>query len=280
MTSAGEESDRVPRSFWGRIRHGGALALLMPAAVVVGIVRGLGAMPQQWVADHPQGPIRASWEALRRPPKSGRLQRLNLYRRTLASIPEPLYPAFALVFAGGIGWFSLLMVEAGVTDVPKGVAVAVVVFVALVGGGAGAGLYQLAVARRRRDLSAAVNRWTRPDRAFAVGLAVFCPTIAFAAVTALLVRYDALAVEGARATDPNLTRQAFGAYLWYLADAVPLLKIPETLHWTPALRFPTWPGGTLALLYKLALILPAVHLFTLALTHVWDAEAPHAKRPG
>ena len=111
---------------------------------------------------------------------------------------------------------------------------------------AGVGLYQLAINRTRKVLSAGAARWPLPDRAFACGLAIFVPTLAFAAVTSML--------------------------LWYLADAVPVLKVPETVNWAPALRFPTWEGGSLALLYKLVLILPAAHLLTYALARLWGAE--------
>ena len=49
--------------------------------------------------------------------------------------------------------------------------------------------------------------------------------------------------------------------------------MPATLNWTPALQFPTWQGGSLALLYKIFLILPAVHLVTFGLSLLASALA-------
>jgi hypothetical protein len=62
--------------------------------------------------------------------------------------------------------------------------------------------------------------------------------------------YAVVAASGADvlATDPTLS-----------ADAVPVVKIPETLGWKPAIELSV-SGGLIVLLFKLALILPMVQL--------------------
>ena len=169
-------------------------------------------------------------------------------------------------------------VEGVLIGSPRGLGLAITAVIILYGASAGVGLYRLAIKRTREAMFTKAERWPLPDRAFAWGLVFFVPTIAFAAVTTQLVQYDALTVEGAASRDPDLTSQAFAAYLWSLADAVPLLKIPETLNWEPPLRFPTWEGGSLALAYKLVLLVPAAQLLTFALTRLWGADTLQADR--
>ena len=73
--------------------------------------------------------------------------------------------------------------------------------------------------------------------------------------------------------EAKLPFTVFGTYLRSLAGAVPLLDIPATLEWKPGFKFGAWEGNLLVLLYKLALIVPLLQLFSLLLKRLF-AEAP------
>lgn len=49
-------------------------------------------------------------------------------------------------------------------------------------------------------------------------------------------------------------------YLWHFLDAVPVLKIPQTLNWDLTHRFVDVPSGVLLLAFKVLVILPVVRL--------------------
>jgi hypothetical protein len=107
-------------------------------------------------------------------------------------------------------------------------------------------------------------------------LAVLVLTEGFAAVSVLLGQQGALAVDPdvfyrPAASGPNASSGGSFAegvwilanfeevYLWSLFDAVPTLKIAETLDWSPAFDFDR-AGGALVLAYKVLVILPFITL--------------------
>lgn len=71
-------------------------------------------------------------------------------------------------------------------------------------------------------------------------------TEAFALYTAFDAHFDSVA--------------AIEYYLWHLADAIPVLKVPATLNWTPDLEFSSVGAGVRLLAYKILVILPVIKL--------------------
>ena len=68
------------------------------------------------------------------------------------------------------------------------------------------------------------------------------------------------------------TLETFG---WSLADAVPIVKIPDTLDWPPKLEYTTPTGHGAVLAYKILLVLPLVQLAAIALKRSFgEAGAP------
>jgi hypothetical protein len=130
----------------------------------------------------------------------------------------------------------------------------------------GAAAYALALRSSRRRVLGVVGGWTRGDLWFFGSLLVLLPSVAFASVSAMLVAAEVIDGKGAESTDATLAFKSFESYVWSLADAVPILKVPETLNWDPQLTFPTLAGGALVLAYKVVLVLPLAQLAALAIT--------------
>jgi hypothetical protein len=117
-------------------------------------------------------------------------------------------------------------------------------------------------------------------------VALFLLVEAFTAVTSLAVQEGEVAASGyfsglsdaarARAkergsgfsgstfllpTDADLYQEMERFYLWHLLDAVPTLKIPETLNWDkPAVELTDKRGGGLLLVFKILVVLPVIRL--------------------
>src|SRR5919204_2473795 len=115
-------------------------------------------------------------------------------------------------------------------------------------------------------------RWSFQDIVFASVFVIAIPAVFFAVVSALLVHSGHLGVKGIGTNDSALPWRTFERYEWSLADSIPLLKIPDTLHWNPKLRFPTMAGGSLVLLFKLLLVLPLAELIGTALSSAFGAD--------
>jgi hypothetical protein len=164
-------------------------------------------------------------------------------------------PALAVVFLYGT---DLLLSNGRVWLEVLGVA-------ALVAGGGLAALvlYLLAIGRTRERWATHVKGWSAKDLVWWGWVMFLAPTVAFAASAALLVHQRIMAVSGVPAHGPNLafkTFETFETFAWNLADTVPLLTIPETLHWKAQLQFTTTAGGALVLAYKLVFIFPLAQL--------------------
>lgn len=106
------------------------------------------------------------------------------------------------------------------------------------------------------------------------GLLLFVlPTVAFAAISGLLIHERMIGFKGVSANSSGLAYKTSETYLWQLADAVPVLKIPETLTWKPQLKFTTVTGGALVLCYKLLLIFQFAQLAAIMLARAFGDEA-------
>ncbi|HEX3732644.1 MAG TPA: hypothetical protein VHU91_06975, partial [Mycobacteriales bacterium] len=80
---------------------------------------------------------------------------------------------------------------------------------------------------------------------------------AFAGITALLWREDAIAVQSG--AHPTLWRAEL-AYMWQLTDSIPLLSIPKTLSWQDPLPLSDTAGGAVLLTFKILIIGPLIRL--------------------
>jgi hypothetical protein len=134
-------------------------------------------------------------------------------------------------------------------------------------------LYALVLGQSRPTVMRHVAGWNAWDKLYWVALIVVVPTAGFACVTTFLIRHEVLSLAVADPAEAKLPFTVFGTYLRSLAGAMPLLDIPATLEWKPGLKFGAWEGNLLVLLYKFALIVPLLQLFSLLLKRLF-AEAP------
>jgi hypothetical protein len=65
-----------------------------------------------------------------------------------------------------------------------------------------------------------------------------------------------------------------------VADAVPILKVPETLNWEPRLTFPTFAGGAIVLAYKLVLVVPFAQLAAVGVAGWFGGEPERLPEEG
>ncbi|HEY7077227.1 MAG TPA: hypothetical protein VH418_17745 [Solirubrobacteraceae bacterium] len=87
------------------------------------------------------------------------------------------------------------------------------------------------------------------------GLAIVMMTAMFAAASGFLYAHGALSK--AKLPDaPFMKLQE--DYFWHFFDAVPALKVPQTLNWAEPVKFTDPVSGMLLLAYKVLVILPVV----------------------
>lgn len=94
---------------------------------------------------------------------------------------------------------------------------------------------------------------------------VFLTAVATAGYTALSVALYDVGVgtlSGGPLGGSALVDASYVSYLWHLADAVPLLKIPDTLHWKLVHPFTDTVQGLLALAYAITVIIPVIYIVT------------------
>jgi hypothetical protein len=89
--------------------------------------------------------------------------------------------------------------------------------------------------------------------------------------------------QGLFSTQPGFPRnEALEAseryYFWNLADAVPVLKIPETLKWDLGPTYSDWRTGLLLLSYKVILILPILYGIVELVRRTWTSSTPAWKK--
>jgi hypothetical protein len=85
--------------------------------------------------------------------------------------------------------------------------------------------------------------------------------ILFAAVTHLLATHDVLTLSSQPPGRQVEMGSLVGFYLWHFSEAVPLLKVNQTLRWdAPWTEYSAWVGWIL-LLFKLVVIVPVIGAF-------------------
>jgi uncharacterized membrane protein len=76
----------------------------------------------------------------------------------------------------------------------------------------------------------------------------------FGALTLVLMEKDVVTLTGS-------TERVFDFYTWHFLDAIPLLKVNETLHWDPPMTYEQARVGWLLLLFKVTVIVPVIGVF-------------------
>jgi hypothetical protein len=123
-------------------------------------------------------------------------------------------------------------------------------------------LFMVALKKTRSAFTAQFSRWSPEDLVFFGSLTIATPALGFAVLSSVLVRNGVLAETGVSLVEPTLPFRTFEVFLWAFADAIPILKIPDTLGWKPQLVFTTTLGGALVLAYKIIEILPIAQLLS------------------
>jgi hypothetical protein len=83
----------------------------------------------------------------------------------------------------------------------------------------------------------------------------------FSSVSFVLLQEGKLAL--APGSSPDVTLASLSDFfLWHFLDAVPLLKIPETLKWGVPLTYTSGTVGLIVLVFKVVVILPVIGAFT------------------
>jgi hypothetical protein len=196
-------------------------------------------------------------------------RRMSLRRfRLEALLVPPLMGAGILLGANEV-------LEESSPDAVIGLAVLVLI-ATLLGSGAA---YLLALRPTRGRVLGVIREWSREDLAFWGVLVLILPTAGFAAIASVLVHAELIGYRGISGSDSYIAFRTFETFVWSFADAIPFLKVPETLNWTPHLKLTTASGGALLLAYKVMLLLPVVQLITLALArsfgqHPTEKEGP------
>lgn len=102
--------------------------------------------------------------------------------------------------------------------------------------------------------------WGSLGPATQLALTVIWLTSFFAAATFVMERHNV--VELVQRNSGSLSVEEIATfYAWHFLEAVPVLKIPETLRWAPPLMYTDSQTGVLVLTYKIAVILPVIATF-------------------
>ena len=87
-------------------------------------------------------------------------------------------------------------------------------------------------------------------------------TAGFTALSAGLYQLGVGSFKDASLHGQQVVDAAYNSYLWHLADAIPLLKIPDTLNWELQYPFTDHVQGALTLGYTIVVIIPLVYTVT------------------
>lgn len=107
-------------------------------------------------------------------------------------------------------------------------------------------------------------------------------TAGFAATTTALYDLGVGTTKGGPLHGRDVVVAAYSYYLWHLADAIPLLKVPATLNWKLAHPFTDSVHGALVLVYKVLVVVPllfAATQFISRLTSDPDSDSPPEPEP-
>jgi hypothetical protein len=121
------------------------------------------------------------------------------------------------------------------------------------------------------------------DWAGTVAVAMFlvaAGTAGFAALSTVLDRLGIGTVGGGDVHGHDRVAAAYAYYVWHLSDAIPLLKVPETLNWKLSHPYTDHVNGALALVYTVLVAVPLIYAATQIIA-AWtsdDEPGPVAER--
>lgn len=188
---------------------------------------------------------------------------LPIPSRALANIWVLRSTAVAVPFM--LGWASLALLNWALVGSDVALPAVVAAVIAVVGLAATGWLVLIALKATRGRFLRYVRTWSHEDLVLWALTLLVLPTVAFAVVSAFLIDQHALGFKGVEADSTILAYKTCETYAWNLADAVPILEVPETLSWTPDGTFSTPTGRGLVLAYKVLLVVPFVQLGAIAL---------------
>lgn len=84
-------------------------------------------------------------------------------------------------------------------------------------------------------------------------------TAGFAALSTGLYDVGVGSIKGGPLHGADVPAAAYSYYLWQAADAIPLLKIPGTLNWSLEHPFTDHWHGSLALMFKVLVVVPLLY---------------------
>jgi hypothetical protein len=96
-------------------------------------------------------------------------------------------------------------------------------------------------------------------------------TAGFTALSTGLYRLGVGSIKSGPLHGSSLVDAAYSYYLWHLADAIPLLKVPKTLNWQLSHPFTDSYHGALALIYTVLVIVPLIFAAT-QMIREWTAD--------
>jgi hypothetical protein len=122
----------------------------------------------------------------------------------------------------------------------------------------------------RTDVRAAGgDRWRMAGPLGAYLCLVAVVTALWASLTLTLLHSELVTARGAADGEFGSTT---AYYLWYAADVVPAVDLPQTLHWSLGYEYSGTASGALLLAYKLAFLL----ILAFPLMRVWRSREPAA----
>jgi hypothetical protein len=98
----------------------------------------------------------------------------------------------------------------------------------------------------------------------------------FAGLTAVLAAHGWLATT-ADGGSAHLVWETLAYYTWHFLDAIPVLKVPQTLNWKLGTKFTDYGSGALLLAYKLLVIVPVVRAIMELVKRRRDEATPVGK---
>jgi hypothetical protein len=164
----------------------------------------------------------------------------------------PAWVLFQLLVAPSAAWLPLLLIDATI-ERP-------IVWVWLVWL-----LFYVVVLVRQARFWRLWLPWTRPtghrslELFFGAYQSLVIITAAFAGATAIFYSYGWITASEPIVTE-RIVWEALVYYVWSLLDGIPVLEVPQTLNWEPAITFTDHMSGALLLAYKLFVIVPIVSL--------------------
>jgi hypothetical protein len=115
---------------------------------------------------------------------------------------------------------------------------------------------------------------------FAVAAAgIFAALLAAFAVFTAALQAEGLVTEKPPANAEDFVWTSLSFYGWNLLNAMPALKVPQTLNWAQPTKLTDYLGGSILLIFKIVVIFPLFAL-AIALIRVWTTEGPAEAEDG